>query len=454
LQTYYEPREINKLLESLTRKGLVEKINYGTVGLCPRCSNPVLMITLACPKCGSLKVSKKELVKHVQCGYSGYSDEFIVGIHYVCPNCGVKDDNKKREIDDEEPFKVSDSIYECEDCRTISAKALTSYSCIKCKTRFTSKDIRYENPCGYRTIEPGAALQKPIQEPSQSLDATMEEVEDGTDQEASAPAPIAEENLEDNENVDEPIENDETKETNIFDETGSPEELAECEAQSVDTQEEVNLEDVKDPIDVDEPAEKSMTEPPIETVEEPTVDVDEHMENHPTEPQDEPMDETETHLTTGKQGFLGRIFQKKEEQQQTKPSKPVRVEKEVVKRSDATILLIEQDQDRADRIIKSLEKTRLQSLEVKHAPNGRVGLRELRKPYNAVIFDLSLSDIDPEIIVREISRWKISTPMIVITNDGVSTKTLGRVGLSIVKVMNFSEAEIRQIPLIIEKLVR
>jgi CheY-like chemotaxis protein/DNA-directed RNA polymerase subunit RPC12/RpoP len=418
MQTYYEPTEILKLLESLTDKGVLEKINYGTVGLCPGCSSPVFMLTLACPRCGSLKVSKKELVKHVECGHSGYSDEFVVGIHYVCPNCGAQAKISEDSEEGGEQFKVSDSLYECEDCRSISAKALTSFNCIKCKTRFSSKDIRYENPCGYRLVEPHVVSPERTQEQPQSQ--VEEEPLDEPVQQIAFEEPEQVEVLE--------AELSGAEETEQFDVIEEPEEPETFSSLPPELEEIISVVEQETPVDIDEPTEEELAEEPTE-------------------------EESEKPKGAEKRGFLDRILSRKEEQQPANSVRPIKVEKEVVKRSDATILLIEQDQYRADRIIKSLERTRLQSIEVKHAPSGRLGLRELRQPYDAVILDMSLSDMDPDQIVREISRWRVTTPLIVITDDEASAKILSRVDLVEVKLLEYSEAAVRQLPGIIERIV-
>ncbi|MFH2112316.1 MAG: hypothetical protein ABIJ47_13775 [Candidatus Bathyarchaeota archaeon] len=423
MQTYYEPTEMIMLLDSLTDKGILEKINYGTVGLCPGCSSPVFMLTLACPRCGSLKVSKKELVKHVECGHSGYSDEFVVGIHYVCPSCGAQAKISGDNGEGGEQFNVSDALYECEDCRSISPKALTSFNCIKCKTRFSSKDIRYENPCGYRFVEPHVVSPERTQRQPQSQ--VEEEALDEPAQQIALEEPEQVEDFE--------AELSGAEETEQVDEIEEPEESETLDSLQPEPEEIITVEEQETLIDIDEPVEEELTETPQE----------ESTDEEPEPPK-----------ATDKRGFLGRILSRKEEPKPApKPVKPIKIEKEVVKRSDATILLIEQDQYRADRIIKSLERTRLQSIEVKHAPSGRLGLRELRQPYDAVILDMSLSDMNPDQIVREISRWRVTTPLIVITDDEASAKILSRVDLSKVKLLEYSEAAVRQLPGIIERLI-
>ncbi len=423
LTNYYEPKEMVRLLESLTEKGSLEKINYGTVALCPACSSPVFMLTLACPRCGSLKVSKKELVKHLGCGHSGYSEAFVVGIHYRCPSCGAQAKIGAVVEEGGEQFKVSDSLYECEDCGAVSAKALMSFNCIKCKARFTAKDIRYENPCGYRVIdksEPAIGLvDMPVHSPSaeEPVDAAPEPAEPVPEpEEAPKPEPISE-----------PVEPVQSIEPRSLD---TPEYNALIEPDEPESHKS-KAEENSAPVIV----QKKAMEPPMEA------------------PTEEPPEEVPQPLKAErKPGLIGRLLSKREAPQPN-PEKPIKIEKEVVPRSEASILLIEAHQYRADRILKALEKTRLKSIEVKHAPNGKLGLKELRQPYDAVILDMNLVDIDPSLIVREINRWKITTPMIVLT-DGDTEAMIGRLGLEEAEELEFSEAAVRQLPGIIEKLMR
>lgn len=419
LGNYYEPKEMVRLLESLTEKGLIEKINYGTVALCPECFSPVFMLTLACPRCGSLKVSKKELVKHIGCGYLGPSDKFVAGIHYMCPGCGAQAKIGDASDEGQEQFKVSDSLYECEDCGSVSAKAFTSFNCIKCKTRFTAKDIRYENPCGYRVVEAKPSVPKPV-------DITVQ------------PEPEEEPS---EELIEEPVEEAESDD---------PEPEPEPLAVTLNLEQIKRLNELMEPQELDEPEEAEIK---IEVEAASPVEPELIPEPEPEPEEAPPVEEPVTRSVERKPGLLSRILPWKEAPQ-PRPAKPLKVEKEVLARSEASILLIEEHQYRADRILKALEKTRLKSIEVRHASNGKLGLRELRQPYDAVILDMNLTDVDPDLIVREISRWKVTTPLIVLNDVDTSATIIGRVDLAEVKELEYSEAAVRQLPDLLEKMLR
>jgi CheY-like chemotaxis protein len=172
------------------------------------------------------------------------------------------------------------------------------------------------------------------------------------------------------------------------------------------------------------------------------------------EPKKAPIkEEPVTRSMERKLGLIDRILPRKEVLQ-PRSVKPLKVEKEVLARSEASVLLIEEHQYRADRILKALEKTRLQSIEVRHASSGKLGLRELRQPYDAVILDMNLTDIDPDLIVREISRWKVTTPLIILNDVDTTATIVGRVDLTEVKELEYSEAAVRQLPDLLEKMLR
>jgi len=157
-----------------------------------------------------------------------------------------------------------------------------------------------------------------------------------------------------------------------------------------------------------------------------------------------------------KKGLFGGLFSKKEKKEKKpKPveKKPMRVEREVVRRKETSILLIEENEETAAKILERLERTRLQSVEVRHAFTGRLGLRELRREHDAIILDTELSDIDPKLILLEMVRWKIDTPIIVICGDEAKLKSYKGLKLSRVEFIDSSEKSLKRISAIINDLL-
>ena len=439
LLTYYDSDQMRALLEALAQKGYIKKINYGTVALCPSCYSPVVMIVLSCPRCGSMKITKKEVIKHRACGYTGYSEDFFDGIDCRCPMCGaVYDPNEYHDPDAEEDsdFTIAESMYECDGCGSVSGKPSVTYNCIKCKTKFQSKDICFENPKGYEMIdqEKAASLREERQE-SVHPEAVENDI--------IIPGEISKDDIEQLESLKEKLLEEEPEQPVVAEEPEYE------EPESMRVPEEPVLEEGEAEDFQLEYTETSETQEPEQ---EPEYELDEEDIGTPPEPvveEERPKQE--------KKSLFGGLFSKKEKKEKKKPKpvekKPIRVEREVVRRKEISILLIEQSEETAAKILERLERTRLQNVEVRHAFTGRLGLRELRREHDAIILDTELSDIDPKLILLEMVRWKIETPIIVICGDEAKLKSYKGLKLSRVEFIDSSEKSLKRISAIINDLL-
>ncbi len=439
LLTYYDSDQMRALLEALAQKGYIKKINYGTVALCPSCYSPVVMIVLSCPRCGSMKITKKEVIKHRVCGYTGYSEDFFDGIDCRCPMCGaVYDPNEYHDPDAEEDsdFTIAESMYECDGCGSVSGKPSVTYNCIKCKTKFQSKDICFENPKGYEMIdqEKAASLREERQE-SVHPEAVENDI--------IIPGEISKDDIEQLESLKKKLLEEEPEPPVISEEPEYE------EPESMRVPEEPVLEEGEAEDFQLEYTETSETQEPEQ---EPEYELDEEDIGTPPEPvveEERPKQE--------KKSLFGGLFSKKEKKEKKKPKpvekKPIRVEREVVRRKEISILLIEQSEETAAKILERLERTRLQNVEVRHAFTGRLGLRELRREHDAIILDTELSDIDPKLILLEMVRWKIETPIIVICGDEAKLKSYKGYRLSRVEFIDSSEKSLKRISAIINDLL-
>lgn len=455
LLTYYDSDQMRALLESLAQKGYIKKMNYGTVALCPSCYSPVVMIILSCPRCGSMKITKKEVIKHRACGYTGYAEDYFDGIDCRCPLCGTAyDPAEYHDPEDETGFTVAESMYECDGCGSVSGKPSVTYNCIKCKTKFQSKDICFENPKGYEMIDQenmaslGEARQEPVYSgavaepfitPDETTDGDMEQLEDLKDkyleEEPEQLVTVEEQGFE------EPASLNVPEETHLEEEPGY-EELEAVSAPDEPVYEEGEAEDFQS-----EYTETGETQ-------EPGQEQEHLLEEEAIEEPPEPAVEGEKPKQE-KKGLFGGLFSKKKEKKKPKPveKKPMRVEREVVRRKETSILLIEQSEETAAKILERLERTRLQNVEVRHAFTGRLGLRELRREHDAIILDTELSDIDPKLILLEMVRWKIDTPIIVICGDEAKMKSYNGLRLSRVEFIGSSEKSLKRLSTIINNLL-
>ena len=424
LLTYYDSDQMRALLEALAQKGYIKKINYGTVALCQSCYSPVVMIVLSCPRCGSMKITKKEVIKHRTCGYTGYAEDYFDGIDCRCPLCGTEyDPAGYHDPDslDEDGFTVAESMYECDGCGAVSGKPSVTYNCVKCKTKFQSKDIRFENPKGYEMIDPDEAV-PPEEEDQESMRP------EAVEEDIVPPDEAIEVEMKPLESLKDKLLEEETEQESF------PEEPAYEEAKAEDFQ-----------LEYTEPSEM------IEPEQKPGYYFEEDETEEPPEPA---LDEK----PEKRKGLFGGLFsnmEKKEKKKKPKPleKKPMRVEREVVRRNETSILLIEQSEEKAKKILESLERTRLQNVEVRHAFTGRLGLRELRREQDAIIIDAEIDDIDPKLILLEMVRWNIETPIIVICGDEAKLKSYRGYKLRKAEFIDPSEDSIKQISVIINELL-
>jgi CheY-like chemotaxis protein len=92
---------------------------------------------------------------------------------------------------------------------------------------------------------------------------------------------------------------------------------------------------------------------------------------------------------------------------------------------EVNILLIEDQKVHADLILGSLGGSN--NLKVVHAESGKNGLKQLRRKYDVVIVDTSLNDVEANIILSEMERWKVDTPVILLSED-VKSQTVSIAG--------------------------
>jgi hypothetical protein len=410
-----------------------------------------------------MKLTKKEVVKHRACGYTGYVEDYFDGLECRCPLCGAVYDVAEHhdpDAEDDAGFTMAESMYECDDCGSVSGKPSVTYNCVKCKTKFQSKDISFENPKGYEVVDPEKmasmreapkeavhpeAVEEEIITPDETTAAEMRQVEtlEETRLEEEPEQPVIAEEPE----YEEPESMRAPDETHLEEKPEQPV-LAEPvyeEPESMRVPEEPAIKEGEAEDFQLEYTETSETQEP----EEPGGLEEEYIETPP-----EPAVEEEAPKQEKKRLFGG-LFSKNEKKEKPQPveKKPMRVEREVVRRKETSILLIEQSEETATKILERLERTRLQNVEVRHAFTGRLGLRELRREHDAIILDAELDDIDPKLILLEMVRWKIDTPIIVICDDEAKLKSFMGYKLSRVEFIDSSEKSLKRVSAIINDLL-
>lgn len=115
-------------LESLARRGVLDKTFEEKVYICPGCGAEGMQYTTACQGCGSAHTVETELFEHMECGHIAPREEFAVAPEeFVCPGCGSELDSLEgiergvRHVcqDCESYFETPEHGLRCRDCEDI-----------------------------------------------------------------------------------------------------------------------------------------------------------------------------------------------------------------------------------------------------------------------------------------------------------------------------------------------
>ena len=147
--TKFSREEILDLLESMSKKGIIETTMSEPNLHCPKCDSQEVKAKFVCPKCISSVVHKYEILEHPYCGYRGTWKEFKKNEELICPKCHTilsKITDNLKSIK-KEHYKVIGSIFECEKCKNRMSKPDIRFNCNKCGENFSwIESIYKENP--------------------------------------------------------------------------------------------------------------------------------------------------------------------------------------------------------------------------------------------------------------------------------------------------------------------
>ncbi len=486
---YYSEAEIKRLLESLVSKKAITRQEKGAVLLCPKCGGYANMPVLVCPRCGSTKISRKEDLFHPECEYWGPTEEFIDGVLLRCPRCDELLDEKALE-GTPGYFSISDPYFECHDCGTAVSKNNITMVCIKCKNKYTTVQAAYLNSVSY-ILASGVPV-KPHAHPPKKITEKIEEKEQ---------PPVEEAN---------PEENAEPKQTEAEEkQIESPEETEIMSLKKAE-QKQVKKEEKFEPIEenipkpqLDEPLEKQpetqiqeetaekeieeQTEPQAEKASE--VELDEKPVEKPEpiheEPEQEPIvepvvesEDVPEEILEEKSGpeilqnsikRVSDLFRKTTEKKTSRKKKTEpepefdeeeyeeeeyeeEEEEEEPRSSEAKtfqILMIVENVTVSEFIIESLEKVK-KPINVIHVDEGNLALKELRHIYDALILDLDLKEIDSKLILSEMEKWSIMTPIIALSDHN---QRLDKYILNVETVLKKKQGDIHKLRKILQKLL-
>jgi len=137
-----------EILESLVDDGYLKKDFYDQFLVCPGCVSSNIKISTTCPKCGSLKSEKKEIIEHLDCGYQGSREKFEnEDGDYICPKC-----HKELQAIGVDYSKMSD-IKLCKSCGKIFDTSDYILRCDSCEKSFDIEEGEEKKVYSYRINE-------------------------------------------------------------------------------------------------------------------------------------------------------------------------------------------------------------------------------------------------------------------------------------------------------------
>ncbi|MCW4048497.1 MAG: response regulator [Candidatus Bathyarchaeota archaeon] len=120
--------------------------------------------------------------------------------------------------------------------------------------------------------------------------------------------------------------------------------------------------------------------------------------------------------------------------------------------SHIDLLLVEEDAFTKDFIAESLEEHQ-STFTVMHASSGKIALKSLRSKHDFIVLDSELSDMDSVLILKEINRWRIKTPVIMLCDESMSLDEDYIQKHGNIMIYKKTPETIRKLPVLINQLI-
>jgi len=123
--------DVQFILNELVAVGIMKKIPYLTLSLCPNCKSADVYPILKCPKCKHGTVIPERLYEHFICGYIGPKSQFVYNNELICPKC------QKKLVTLGDDFREVEG-YRCVDCNNVTTEPLEVLFCNNCGATYFS----------------------------------------------------------------------------------------------------------------------------------------------------------------------------------------------------------------------------------------------------------------------------------------------------------------------------
>lgn len=144
---------IQEVLETATELRILEKKITDNLILCPNCKSSKLRTWIACPMCGSRNFEKGIGIRHIECGFIAFREDFMKDDKLVCPHC--KKELKQMSVD----WAFTGIILQCKSCGTYIEHPEIGFECLECGREGPIRDSILSPIYGY-FLSPKADIKK------------------------------------------------------------------------------------------------------------------------------------------------------------------------------------------------------------------------------------------------------------------------------------------------------
>jgi CheY-like chemotaxis protein len=114
------------VFEEIEKYGVLSRELYDSGLACPSCGSLKVSIKINCSSCGSMNIEKGEAVEHLHCGHIDKVGEFVKGEKMICPKC--KRELKTLGVD----YRKKGLFFKCGKCGIVMPSPTYVYTCGGC----------------------------------------------------------------------------------------------------------------------------------------------------------------------------------------------------------------------------------------------------------------------------------------------------------------------------------
>ncbi len=149
--------EIQEVLETATELRILEKKITDNLILCPNCKSSKLRTWVACPMCGSRNFEKGIGIRHLECGFVAFREDFMKDGGLICPHC--KKELKQMSVD----WAFTGIILQCKSCGSYIEHPEIGFECLECGREGPIRDSILSPIYGY-FLSPKADIKKIVKD--------------------------------------------------------------------------------------------------------------------------------------------------------------------------------------------------------------------------------------------------------------------------------------------------